>query len=161
MQKIYTAKFLWAGILLWFDFLINPSFSLFTIMITAIALDFVTGVIKAKFKKQARTSEGYRKTVVKLMQYILPVVMLWSAAHFIPAKREWLEQISGWLVMFIIYIEVTSIFENLYEIDKTSMIGRYLYKYALVILKFGIEKNAVKAAADKLETQSTDEQKPV
>lgn len=160
MHKIYPAKFLWAGILLWFDFLINPSFSLFTIMLTVIGLDFVTGIIKAKFKKEARTSQGYRKTVVKLMQYIFPVIILWAGSTFIPAKKDMLEQFSGWLVMFIIYIEVTSIFENLYEIDKDSMIGRYLYKYALVILKFGIEKNAVKKAAEKIDEQKEDE-KPV
>jgi hypothetical protein len=54
-------------------------------------------------------------------------------------------------MLFIIYIEVTSIFENLYAIDNTSMISKYLYKPVLVILKFGIENNAVVKAADKIE----------
>jgi phage-related holin len=160
MTSSITAKLLWASTLLMFEFLVNPSFSVFGVMLAVIFIDLVTGVVKAKFKKVNRTSEGYRKTLVKLLQYLVPVLILWGAGKFIPEYAVRLKQASGWVMMFIIYIEVTSIFENLYEIDKTSPISKYLYKNMLVILKFGLEKNAVQAAADKINQQKETE-KPV
>lgn len=144
-------KFLWGGILLGIDLMINPSFKLFSVVLILIALDFITGITKAKFKKNARTSEGYRKTIVKVLQYIVPILVLWIAGRYIPEQKATLQSCSGYVMMFILYIEATSIFENLYEIDKTSMIAKYLYRPALVLLKVGIEKNAVTEAAKKVD----------
>lgn len=144
-------KLLWAGILLGIDLLVAPSLSLFGVVLAVIFIDLITGVMKAKMKKQQRTSEGYRKTLVKLMQYAIPVFLLWMAGKYIPEYTNRLQIASGFVMMFIIYIEVTSIFENLYEIDSKSTIAKVLYKPALTILKFGLEKNPVAAAADKIE----------
>lgn len=145
------AKLLWGGILLGIDLIVKPTFNLFTIVLLAIALDFLTGIIKAKMNKKARTSEGYRKTVVKLMQYVVPILVLYAAGKYIPEHKQLLTKCSGYLMMFVTYIEVTSIFENLYEIDKTSVVAKFLYRPALMILKFGIEHNPVTKAADELE----------
>lgn len=144
------AKLLWGVALLGIDFMIKPSFNVFSVMIIMIALDFLTGIAKAKIKKVNRTSEGYRRTVIKLMQYLIPVLVLWVSGKFLPEHKEMLQQISGYVMMFIIYIEVTSVFENLYEIDNKSSIAKFLYKPALTILKFGIEKNPVTSAAEKM-----------
>lgn len=149
-NTLLSAKVFWGATLLFLDFFMNPTFSLFGVLMAVIGIDFLTGVVKAKFKKLARTSEGYRKTVTKLLQYIVPVLILWGGGRFIPEYAERLKQASGWVMMFIIYIEVTSIFENLYEIDKKSPISKYLYRPALVILKFGLEHNAIEQAAEKL-----------
>jgi hypothetical protein len=146
-----NAKIFFGSVFAFFEFLTKPTFSIFGLVLGAILLDFITGVTKAKFKKQDRTSEGYRKTIVKLLQYIIPILILWAAGRWIPEYKEKLQQASGFVMLFIIYIEVTSIFENLYAIDNTSMISKYLYKPVLVILKFGIENNAVVKAADKIE----------
>lgn len=152
-------KLLWGGIILGIDLLINPSFKLLSVVLIFIALDFITGVTKAKMKKQSRTSEGYRKTITKVLQYLMPILILWIAGKYIPEHQAMLRSASGYVMMFVIYIEATSIFENLYEIDKKSTISRFLYRPALMILKFGIEKNIVTEAADKLEQQpKTDQQ---
>lgn len=142
-------KLAWAGIIIGIEWFINPSFSLLGTMLAAIGLDFLTGIVKAKMKKVARTSAGYRKTVTKVMQYILPVLVIAFVAKRIPENKELLERINGWLMMFILYIEVTSIFENLYEIDQKTVIAKFVYKPALTILKLGIEKNPVVKAAEK------------
>lgn len=155
------ATLIWSGILLGIDLFVSPSFSLFTIMWAAIGLDFVTGITRAKLLKIARTSEGFRKTVIKVMQYVIPVIVIGFVAMRMPDKikpqegneylsKAFLIKANGWLMMFIIYIEVTSIFENLYEIDKKTVIAKYIYKPALTLLKLGIEKNPVAAAADKV-----------
>ena len=46
-----------------------PSFDLLLVMLISIIIDFITGVIKASVLKVKRTSEGYRRTIVKFMQY--------------------------------------------------------------------------------------------
>lgn len=154
MTNFLTAtKVTWAAILLWFEFLVKPTFSLFGVLMAAIAIDFLTGIVKAKFKKEARTSEGYRKTVTKLLQYIVPVIILWGASTYIPEYSVRLKQASGWVTMFIIYIEVTSIFENLYEIDKKSVISRVIYRPMLTILKIGLENNAINQAAKEVKNE--------
>lgn len=144
------AKMCWASVFLFIDFLITPSLNLMIVVVLAMTFDFATGIVKAKFKKEARTSEGYRKTIVKFMQYIVPIVVLYAASKMIPEHANWLKSLSGYLMMFIIYIEVSSIFENLYDIDSASSIAKYFYRPALMILKFGIEKNPVTTAAEKL-----------
>lgn len=154
-----TPKLLWGGVMLFIDLIVNPSFELLGFVLGAIALDFVTGVTKAKFKKEARTSEGYRKTIVKVMQYIIPVLILWVASYRVPHYQNAIQQMAGWVMLFIIYIEVTSTFENLYEIDRKSVIAKYLYRPALKILKFGIEHNPVVDAAKKIDDKK-EEQKP-
>lgn len=154
MTNTLLAKVSFGAILLLVDFLTRPSFSLFGVLLAFIAVDFVTGIIKSKFLKNEITSDGLRRTVIKLMQYLIPVLILWGASMLIKDYKIKLEQASGWVMMFIIYIELTSIIENLYEIDSKSMVGRYLYKYALIILKFGLENNAVKKAADEVSNEN-------
>lgn len=153
-----TAKLAWAGILLFIDVtFLTPKFNLIWVVCAAICVDFITGVIKAKMQRQARTSSGYRKTVVKLSQYLIPVLCLfaisWVAKNNAPEYELKLKQINGFIMYFIIYIELTSILENLYEVDRTSSIAKYIYKPLLKILKFGLENNPVLDAADKLKKE--------
>lgn len=152
-NTLLFAKITWGAILLWFEFFTKPTFSLMGVVFAVIAIDLITGIVKSVFKKIARTSQGYRKTITKLMQYIIPVLILWGAGNYIPEYKLRLEQASGFVMLFIIYIEVTSIFENLYEIDNKSPISRYLYKYALVVLKFGLEHNPVQQAAENIKVK--------
>lgn len=157
---ISMPKLLWGGILLFVDIMANPSFRLFFIVLAGIVLDFATGIAKAKMNKKARTSEGYQKTVTKVMQYITPILILWAASKYIPEYGKQLKEISGWLMMFVIYVEVTSIFENLYEMDSRSTIAKYLYKPALKILKFGIENNPVNKKAENIDKKEVSNEKP-
>lgn len=154
----------WSTILIGIDLYISPSMNIFLIMWVAIGIDFATGITKAKLLKVARTSEGFRKTVIKVAQYVTPVLVIGFVALRMPKEIDLvdgnpyfnkilLNKVNGWLMMFIIYIEVTSIFENLYEIDKKTVIAKFIYKPALTILKLGIEKNPVVQAADKIDQQ--------
>lgn len=151
LLNVKGAKLIWAGVLLGLEFFVKPSLDLLSVVGVMVILDFATGVTKAKFRKEERTSEGFRKTITKVMQYAIPVVALWFAGKRIPEATKTLEMFSGFLMMFIIYVEATSIVENLYAIDNRSMLSKYLYKPLLAILKFGIEKNPVTGAADKLD----------
>lgn len=157
----------WSTILLGIDLYLSPSMNLFMIMWVAIGIDFVTGITKAKLLKENRTSKGFRKTVVKISQYMIPVLVIGFVAMRLPEKaatvegnpyfsKAFLLKANGWLMMFIIYIEITSIFENLYEIDKKTVIAKYIYKPALFLLKLGLEKNPVANAADKAQSNEVE-----
>ncbi len=152
---LLSAKFTWAIILIWFDFFMRPSLSLMGVVMAAVAIDFITGIVKARMQKKARTTTGFRKTVTKLSQYLVPIIVLYGASYYIPEYKERLQQASGFVMLFIIYIEVTSIFENLYSLDQKTPISKYMYKPVLAILKFGIEHNVVVEAAENLQKTTT------
>lgn len=153
-----TAWIAWGGVLLFIDVkFLTPKFELIWAVLGCIIIDFGTGVLKSVIHKRARTSQGYRKTAVKLSQYLIPVFVLfavtWVAKKNAPEYELTIRQVNGFIMYFIMYIELTSILENLYEIDSRSMIAKYVYKPLLKILKFGIENNPMLEAADKLKTE--------
>lgn len=155
-----VAKLFWGGALLFIDIVVKPTKELIWAVGIAVILDFITGIMKSKFLKKEITSEGFRKSVIKVTQYIIPVVILWGGASFIPSKTATMKEMAGWLMMFILYIEVTSVFENLYETDKTSMISKFLYKPALQILKFSLKNNPVEKAATKIKDNEKTDNNP-
>jgi len=124
-----------------------PPTHLFGVMGIVIALDFLTGVIKSVFLRQVRTSAGYRKTVIKFMQYggsiaIAMVLRYLAGLHpELKASIKYLDWLGNGLMIFIIMIECTSILENIYAIDKTSKMSRYLIKPLLNLLTFQLKNN--------------------
>lgn len=164
-----SSKIVWGFILLGVDLLMTPRMTTIGIIFTLVVIDFITGIAKAKIQKVARTSEGYRRTIIKVLQYLIIPVVFWLAGYYVktnlvgsPEDIEtmkkvslMLEKIGGWLMLFIIYIEVTSIFENVYEIDKKGMFAKLL-KPILAILKFGFENNPIQRLADKLTIEAPD-----
>ena len=141
------------GIFLTLKITLFPNYSLLMWMAIAVVLDLVTGVAKAYSKGEARTSSGYRKTVVKVFQYLGALgagVILANAGE---GSNEQIKVLLNWvndgLVIFITYIEITSIFENLNELDKNSMISKYFFKPALKILTLQIKNNPIFREAEK------------
>lgn len=155
-----AASIVWGFIFLGITFVVPPNHHLMYAVFSVIGIDFLTGVAKAKMNKVARTSEGYRKTVIKFLQYFVAIFVCYGAGKLIPDEKEILAQSAGFVMLFVIYIEVTSIFENLYEIDKKSQFSKYLIRPVLAILKFGIENNPVTKAADKIKENENQPVKP-
>lgn len=147
-------KFLFTGAFLFIKIQFLPNMNLLVWLSIAIVLDFITGVIKARVKNVARTSSGYRKTVTKFVQYAGAIIAGVVLQH-VGADNEQLSVLFSWmnngLVIFITYIEVTSVFENLYEIDSSTIISRYIYKPILQILTFQIKNNPVVKQAKAVE----------
>lgn len=134
-------KLCWSLVLLGIDFIIHPTLDILYFVLLGIAIDFFTGVIKSKIKKIPITSDGYRRTLIKMIQYLTPIIGLACAAKAIPEYNNRLMMACGFTMMFVIYVEITSIFENLYDIDSTSSMSKYFFKPILSILKFGIRNN--------------------
>lgn len=168
MNPIHLAKISWGFFMLGIDLIATPRVTTIGLIIVLVAVDFITGIIKAKMNRVARTSEGFRKTLTKIMQYTIVPLMFWigdvyARSHASTAPdpatmikvANLLKDSGGWVMLFIIYIEITSIFENLYEIDKKNAFANII-RPILVILKFGIENNPFRRAADKLIVENKD-----
>lgn len=135
-----------------------PTGTLMVAMGACITLDFFTGVIKATFLHEARTSKGYRKTIVKFMQYggavcvsmVMKYLMIMKGdaefALFVP----FLDYLNNGLLFFIIFIEITSILENMYAIDKTSPFAHYIIKPLLKLMTFAIKNNTFVETSKKI-----------
>lgn len=139
-----------------FQFL--PSVPLFVSLFAAIGFDLITGVFKAKVKGEVITSWGYRQTIKKLAQYFGTlgiVVFLRYIVNMQPdlaAQMKYLDiGISGVLI-FSIFIELTSSLENIAEIDKRSPFSRYIIQPLLRLLTFQLKNNPLKRAADETKT---------
>jgi len=155
-------KLLIAGLvtLLNINFKILPSFDLLIVMGITIIADLVTGIIKAVMMGKARTSEGYRKTVIKFMQYggAITVGLL---LKFLSAKKsemadfsQYAGYLSSGLVIFIIFIEVTSILENISAMDNSTVFCKYLITPLLKLLTFQIKNNPIAKMEQKQEEQA-------
>jgi hypothetical protein len=140
--------------LLFIKFAFVPNAQLLFWMGIAIALDFCTGLAKACVLKQARTSSGFRKTLIKFMQYggTIGVGMILGNA----AQQNSMTEVEGLLkyfndalVIFIICTEVKSIFENLNEVDNKSVFARYFIQPIHALLSLRIKNNPLAKQAEE------------
>ncbi len=126
-----------------------PDLNLLIWVAIAMVFDFITGVIKAAVKNEARTSAGYRKTVTKFTQYGGAIAAGVLLSNTLPPANAVTSYFSNALLVFITYIEATSIFENLYAIDNKSAISRFFIAPILKLLTFAIKKSPLNQAADE------------
>jgi phage-related holin len=131
------------------NFNIVPPAHLFGIIGIAMLIDLITGVAKAVYMNEARTSHGYRRTVKKFIQYGGSIAVTMLIRYLISKQPEltagikYLNWLGSGLMVFIILIECTSILENIYAIDKTSSFSRYLIKPLLKILTIQLKENSI------------------
>lgn len=152
-------KLLFGFTLVFIKFTLLPSHNLMFWMGITIALDFLTGFSKAVVLQQARTSNGMRKTVTKFIQYggaLVVGVILAHAAQENAAEsiRSTVTYFNDGLVVFIIYIEVTSIFENMVAIDNKSPMSRYFFTPVLKLLTAQFKNLPIVQAVDAATPQN-------
>jgi len=124
--------------------IILPSGILISWMCVALIADLITGVFRAIIDKKVRTSQGYRETLAKIIQYggaLIIGIILTSLAksHADGLDPKILNYFNNFLVSFIIFIEITSIMENLYAISPESKFSKYFVKPMLAVLTFNLE----------------------
>jgi len=93
-------------------------------------LDLATGIAKALKNKQAVTSYGLRRTVVKALQYGVFLIVVHGLDTF-EVKGESVD-IFGWIVTgaysFLMAVEGKSILENVVEFDDRFDIASFIEK---------------------------------
>lgn len=113
--------------------IVLPPASLLIWLGLAMGLDLITGVAKAVRNNVPRTSTGFRKTVVKFIQYggaIAIGIILANVSEFRKDdSSEWIyKYFSNTMLLFMIYIEIKSVFENLIEVSPDSDFTRFFLK---------------------------------
>lgn len=113
--------------------IVLPPASLLIWLGLAMALDLITGVAKAVRNNVPRTSTGFRKTVVKFIQYggaIAIGIILANVSEFRKDdSSEWIyKYFSNTMLLFMIYIEIKSVFENLIDVSPDSDFTRFFLR---------------------------------
>lgn len=124
----------------WFKLNFLPSANLLAWVFIAMVLDLATGVTKAIVTHDARTSTGYRKTITKFIQYAGAILVGVILGNTLQKDNILVGYVNDGLLILLIYIEATSIFENLYAIDSTSAFSRYFISPILKLLTLAIKK---------------------
>lgn len=136
-----------------------PNLTMLGWVFFAVLVDFMTGVLKAKLNKQLLTSGGFRQTSIKCLQYIGLIVGGIIIGNSFEKQSDIVKWVNDGLLMFILYVEVYSIFENLYAMNPNSKVSKMIFKPAMRILTIGLEKNSLNKAADAAEASRTDNAK--
>jgi hypothetical protein len=126
------------------DLKYTPDGSLLIGLLIICALDFVFGVTKATLTKTTRTSEGFRKTFTKFIQYggsiIIGMVLLniksVSASKF---GNEYSSVFGDSMIIIMIYIEVVSILENMEVIGNNNDFVKYFIRPVRRLITFQIK----------------------
>jgi phage-related holin len=118
-----------------------PNAELLGWVFIAILVDFITGIIKSKLLKIPITSSGFRKSVTKTLQYLGMIICGMILVNSIKEKNELTIWIHDGMLMFIIYVEVYSILENLYKMSPDSKAAVIVYKPLMALLSLSFSKN--------------------
>jgi len=144
-----------------FDFINHlPKGTLLTWLAISFVLDLITGIGKSVLNGVARTSTGYRKTIAKFLQYFgaigVSIIMgnTLSDNPAFAAARETISFMNDGLLVFIIYIELTSVCENLIEASPESPFAKYFIVYLHRVLTFTFKNNPVKQIVEENEKQA-------
>lgn len=131
-----------------------PNIKMLGWVFVAVLIDFLTGILKAKLNKQILTSGGFRQTSVKCLQYLGLIIGGIILGNSVNEDNELLLWINDGLLLFIIYVEVYSIFENLYAMNPDSKVSKLVFKPAMRILTIGLEKNSLTSLANDKEVNN-------
>lgn len=106
-------------------------------LMVLMVLDLLTGVLNAWRKKEAVTSFGFRKTVLKMVQYGVFLIVMHVLSSFTINGQS--QSIYHWVTqgayIFLLGIEGKSILENLIKLDDRFDIGSFIEKIKEVFTK--------------------------
>lgn len=138
-----------------------PEWNLIYWCSAVITLDLITGIIKSLVAGKFVISEGLKRTVSKLAQYIGVVLLLFiftNAFTYDPeaTKRalaffgtdnmyksleHTITYVNNFTLLLIIYTESLSISENLVAIDPNSIFSKYILRPLHYLMSFGMFNN--------------------
>jgi len=120
-----TAKNYWiaaslAPIIIWIERYVFSDWSYLPSLMILIGIDFATGVTAAWKHNEAITSKGWRNTIVKIVQYASFLIVTHIIVNF-ELNGEKVQLPIAWITegayVFLIAIEVKSVYENLTRIN--------------------------------------------
>ncbi|RYD50656.1 MAG: hypothetical protein EOP52_13420 [Sphingobacteriales bacterium] len=131
---LFTAIF-WG----WLEIAFLPNPMLIFCLFGAMLIDLITGLLKSWSTGKATTSTGFRKTVAKITMYFSLITATWILANLLQVMWSSVKIDYSPLVNLVIgilsFIELYSVFENVYAMAPNSPISRYVAKPFLKLLR--------------------------
>lgn len=123
------------------------------LLFAAIMADLFTGLLKSWKLGIKTNSQGLKRTAIKIGMYAAIMIAVWLLANIMDDISP-ITVSYGFMVTltvgFLTFIEIYSIFENIYEADKESFLSVYLIGPALKWMKGTAEEyNPFKRLGDK------------
>lgn len=151
-MKTLLSAFQFKGFLLtafawgWFEVVAVPKPMLVFFLFLSILLDLITGLIKSWSKNGYTTSVGLRKTVYKLLSYLAVIIGVWILTNLMNLTYDvgfdYVIIVDG-TIGFLTFIELYSIFENIYSANPKTLLSRKLIKPILKLLKGKIDGHPI------------------
>lgn len=134
-KKLLLTAMLWG----WLEIAFLPNPMLIFCLFGAMIIDLITGLLKSWSTGKATTSTGFRRTVVKITMYFSLITATWILANLLSKMWESGKIDYAPLVNLVIgilsFIELYSVFENVYAMAPNSPISRYVAKPFLKFLR--------------------------
>lgn len=139
-KALLLSAFAWG----WFEVEFIPRPMRVFFLGAAMAIDLASGLVKSWKKGDATSSQGFQRTVIKLTRYSSVIIATWFLANVMgsmsPGKVDYSFLVNG-CIGFLTFIEIYSIFENVYEIDPTGPLSRWFVGPALKFLRGKLKNN--------------------
>lgn len=131
----------------WLSVRYLPSAMLLIWLALAVFIDLITGLLKAWSKGETTTSNGLRKTIVKIGSYVGTIVMVIILVNVVEtvgfSTKFDLTILIDTLLGFMVFIELYSICENIEEAYPNSPLTLYMMRPILKFLKGRIKDNPI------------------
>lgn len=134
-----------------------PNWQLVWLLIAAMFIDLLTGLIKSWNLGKATTSIGFRRTVTKLVTYVSIITGMYVLAHLLGHMYGGADYspLVNLTTGFLSFIELYSVFENIYAIAPNGMLARKLVRPILKRLG-GLIDQADKTLSNYVPEEPTD-----
>ncbi|WP_300599393.1 phage holin family protein [Niabella sp.] len=122
-----------------------PNTALLTGLLVVVVLDFICGVAKATLTGTRRSSQGFRKTITKFLQYGGCIIVAMVILNIVYDSGEVFNNSFVWLfgdvmLYIMIYTEVVSVFENMETMAPRSAFVKIFVRPARRIITFQLRQ---------------------
>lgn len=119
-----------------------PNYQLIFYLGGAIIVDLFTGLLKSWDRGETTLSGGLRKTALKVGVYSCVILATWLVACLLSTLYSKIDYtpLVNLIIGLLSFIELYSVFENVYAIAPNSALSKYIAKPFLKFLKGVIER---------------------
>ena len=123
----------------------SPNGTLLVWLLVVFTLDFIFGVSKAILRGVRRTSQGLRKSVVKLLQYGGCIIVATVVLNIVQGSSQSFGRQFAWLfgdlmLYLMIYTEVVSVLENMEAMAPTGTFVKVFVRPVRRLITFQLKQ---------------------
>ncbi len=122
----------------------------------SMVIDLLCGLMKSWKNGVATNAELFQKTVLKITRYVSVTIAVWILVNILngmsPSSFDYSFFVNS-CIGFLSFIELYSIFENVYEIDPAGPLSKYFVGPILKFLKGRLKNNPINQLENNEDTK--------